>query len=208
MGFAQAWNVMHAFFSSTIYLLSGRAKPAPPPDPAASPLGTLAAAPPPEERSGNERAKGQAAWVHPQSRGQGARRRGKGYAGLRRILNPESITNSVARIICLPPSWLIKLPCDPKNPAEQRQSGGRFQHISTSNNLTSGRLTGRRGFLSSGKVEMGRKIPPPEYFSIKDEIHLICNLNIWIFDMTRKERHHLGWPLLLQLQFILSGTES
>lgn len=53
-----------------MYLLSLPAKPATQPDPASLPLGTPVA--PPRASSGNERAKGQAAWVHQWSRVQGA----------------------------------------------------------------------------------------------------------------------------------------
>lgn len=57
--------------------------------------------------SGNERAKGQAARVHPWSRGQGAVGQGAGREG-QRIRRPEmhtkmaSIANSIGRILCQP----------------------------------------------------------------------------------------------------------
>lgn len=156
MWFAQPWKCNVWLFFHHVPAVTLPAKPVPHPAPAASPLCTLAAPPGPAVVMRGQR--DEAAWVHPWSRGQRAQWRGKGYAGLRWILKQESITHSVAEIIRLPPSQLIKLPYDPKTPPAVQRQSRRFQHISTSNSFTGGKLTGRRWFLSSGKEEMGRKI--------------------------------------------------
>lgn len=98
--------------------------------------------------SGNERARGQASWVHPWSRGQGACKEGQ------RIYRPEMNTKKdinyklhCQRSLSAPiPANKIVL-CS-KNPAELRQSRG---NILRSTAFTGKRLKRRSGFFQAVK---------------------------------------------------------